>query len=66
AALNSLFQPYGVGKVNFTAGVGGYRSSQALAIGSGYRVNESVAFKAGVAYAGSSNVMYNASFNIEW
>ncbi|CNL71446.1 YadA domain-containing protein [Yersinia pseudotuberculosis] len=66
AALNSLFQPYGVGKVNFTAGVGGYRSSQALAIGSGYRVNESVALKAGVAYAGSSNVMYNASFNIEW
>ncbi|CRY31307.1 putative YadA invasin [Yersinia enterocolitica] len=66
AALNSLFQPYGVGKVNFTAGVGGYRSSQALAIGSGYRVNESVALKAGVAYAGSSDVMYNASFNIEW
>ncbi|CNK58248.1 trimeric autotransporter adhesin YadA [Yersinia enterocolitica] len=66
AALNSLFQPYGVGKVNFTAGVGGYRSSQALAIGSGYRVNENVALKAGVAYAGSSDVMYNASFNIEW
>lgn len=66
AALTGLFQPYGVGKINFTAGIGGYRSTQALAIGSGYRVNENTAVKAGVALSDSKNVMYNASFNLEW
>ena len=66
AALTGLFQPYGVGKVNFTAGIGGYRSTQALAIGSGYRVNENTAIKAGVALSDSKNIMYNASFNLEW
>ena len=66
AALTGLFQPYGVGKVNFTAGIGGYRSTQALAIGSGYRVNENTAIKAGMALSDSKNIMYNASFNLEW
>lgn len=66
AALTGLFQPYGVGKVNFTAGMGGYGSSQAIAIGSGYRINENAAVKAGLAYSGGNNVMYNASFNLEW
>ncbi|AHF78699.1 Putative YadA-like adhesin [Sodalis praecaptivus] len=66
AALTGLFQPYGVGKINFTAGMGGYGSSQAIAVGSGYRISENTAFKAGVAYSGGSNVMYNASFNLEW
>uniref|UniRef100_A0A3B0MKH5 Adhesin YadA n=1 Tax=Arsenophonus endosymbiont of Trialeurodes vaporariorum TaxID=235567 RepID=A0A3B0MKH5_9GAMM len=66
AALNGLFQPYGVGKMNMTAAIGGYGSSQALAVGTGYRVDENVAFKAGIAYSGENDVMYNASFNIEW
>ncbi|MGP1925054.1 MAG: YadA-like family protein [Arsenophonus sp. NEOnobi-MAG3] len=66
AALTGLFQPYGVGKVNFTAGIGGYASSQALAVGTGYRITENAAVKAGVAYSGGNNVMYNASFNVEW
>lgn len=66
AALTGLFQPYGVGKINFTAGMGGYGSSQAIAVGLGYRISENTVFKAGVAYSGGSNVMYNASFNLEW
>lgn len=66
AALTGLFQPYGVGNVNFTAGMGGYGSSQAIAVGSGYRINENTAVKAGLAYSGGNNVMYNASFNLEW
>lgn len=40
AALSGLFQPYGVGKVNVTAGFGGYGSQGAVAIGAGYRINE--------------------------
>lgn len=66
AALTGLFQPYGVGKINFTAGMGGSGSSQAIAVGSGYRINENAAVKAGLAYSGGNNVMYNASFNLEW
>lgn len=68
AALSGLFQPYGVGKFNFTAGVGGYRSESALAIGSGYRLDENVAIKAGVSTSTSntSAVMYNTSVNFEW
>ncbi|MFP3028820.1 MAG: YadA-like family protein [Arsenophonus sp.] len=66
AALTGLFQPYGVSKVNFTASIGGYGASQALAVGTGYRITENAAVKAGVAYSGGNNMMYNASFNIEW
>lgn len=66
AALTSLFQPYGVGKFNVTAGIGGYGSSQALAIGTGYRINKNMAIKAGAAYSASGSMMYNASFNVEW
>lgn len=68
AALSGLFQPYGVGKFNLTAGVGGYTSESALAIGSGYRFDESVAIKAGVSTSTSntSAIMYNTSVNYEW
>ncbi|AFP84908.1 YadA C-terminal domain-containing protein [secondary endosymbiont of Ctenarytaina eucalypti] len=66
AALAGLFQPYCVGKANVTAGLGGYRSSQALAVGSGYRMNENAAVKIGLAYSGGNDIMYNASFNLEW
>ncbi|MGP4123866.1 MAG: YadA-like family protein [Sodalis sp. (in: enterobacteria)] len=66
AALSGLFQPYGVGKVNVTAGIAGCGSSQAIAVGSGYRFAENAAVKAGLAYSNKNNVIYNASFNLEW
>ncbi|SPX92991.1 Adhesin yadA precursor [Morganella morganii] len=70
AALSGLFQPYGVGKMNLTAGVGGYKdeSAVAVAVGVGYRFNESVAVKGGVATSAGngSSTMYNASVNFEW
>lgn len=66
AALNGLFQPYGVGKLNITAAMGGYQSTQAIAVGTGYRFNENIAVKTGVAYTGSNDVMYNMAFNLEW
>ncbi|WP_204281133.1 YadA C-terminal domain-containing protein, partial [Proteus mirabilis] len=68
AALNGLFQPYGVGKLNFTAAVGGYNSETAIAVGSGYRINNDVAVKAGIATntGNFEGVTYNAGVNIEW
>lgn len=66
AALNGLFQPYGVGKLNITAAVGGYQSTQAVAMGTGYRFNENIAVKTGMAYTGSNDVMYNMAVNLEW
>ena len=68
AALSGLFQPYGVGKMNLTAGVGGYKDESAVAVGMGYRINENVAIKGGVAASTGtgSSTMYNASVNFEW
>ncbi|MBE8596279.1 YadA-like family protein [Xenorhabdus sp. BG5] len=66
AAMNGLFQPYGVGNINMSVAFGGYGDHQAVAVGSGYRVNENVAFKAAVSTSGSSKTMYNAGVNIEW
>ncbi|HFU0690354.1 TPA: YadA-like family protein, partial [Morganella morganii] len=68
AALSGLFQPYGVGKMNLTAGVGGYKDESAVAVGVGYRFNENVAVKGGVATSAGngSSTMYNASVNFEW
>ena len=68
AALSGLFQPYGVGKMNLTVGVGGYKDESAVAVGVGYRFNESVAVKGGVATSAGngSSTMYNASVNFEW
>ncbi|MBE8614777.1 hypothetical protein CYG68_20835 [Morganella morganii] len=68
AAISGLFQPYGIGKFNLTAGVGGYRSESAIAIGSGYRFNENIAAKAALSSAinDSSSIIYNASVNFEW
>ncbi|MBA5807345.1 hypothetical protein F9883_05530 [Morganella morganii] len=68
AALSGLFQPYGVGKMNLTAGVGGYKDESAVAVGVGYRFNDSVAVKGGVATSAGngSSTMYNASVNFEW
>ncbi|EOF5073395.1 YadA-like family protein [Salmonella enterica] len=67
AALSGLFQPYGVGKFNLSAGVGGYGGESAIAVGTGYRFNENVAAKAGISSpAGNMKMMYNASINFEW
>lgn len=67
SALIGLFQPYNVGKFNLSAAVGGYNSETAFAIGSGYRFNQNVAAKAGIAMApSSSSVSYNAGINFEW
>ncbi|VEB98331.1 Adhesin yadA precursor [Cedecea lapagei] len=68
SALSGLFQPYSVGKFNLSGSLGGYESTSAMAIGSGYRFNENVAAKAGI----STNtedfkaVSYNAAINFEW
>ena len=67
AALSGLFQPYNVGKVNMSAAVGGYKSKTALAVGTGYRFNENVAAKAGVAFStNGGGATYNAGVNFEW
>jgi hypothetical protein len=68
AAISSLFQPYNVGKFNFTAGVGGYKNETALAIGSGYRFTDLIAAKAALATSLDSKpeVTYSASVNFEW
>ncbi|OBU02960.1 YadA C-terminal domain-containing protein [Morganella psychrotolerans] len=66
AALNGLFQPYGIGKMNITAAMGGYNSTQAVAVGTGYRFNENIAMKTGVSYTDSNDVMYNMAVNLEW
>ena len=68
AALSMLFQPYGVGKFNLTAGVGGHGSETAIAVGSGYRFDENKAIKAGVSSStsSSSKLTYGASVNFEW
>ncbi|AIJ06585.1 MULTISPECIES: YadA C-terminal domain-containing protein [Edwardsiella] len=63
AALSGLIQPYGVGNVNVTAAMGGYKDEQAAAVG--YRVNETFAAKAGIAF-GSGSAAYNAGVNLEF
>lgn len=67
AALNGLFQPYSVGKANVTAALGGYGSDTAVAVGAGYRLNEHLAGKAGVAFAsGNKKTAYNVAVNYEF
>lgn len=68
AALNGLFQPYSVGSHNLTMAVGGYKSQQAIAIGTGYRFNRKFAVKAGIAAptSGFNAASYNVGMNIEW
>ncbi|MEX4598742.1 YadA-like family protein [Haemophilus influenzae] len=66
AALNGLFQPYNVGKLNLTAAVGGYKSQTAVAVGTGYRHNENVATKAGIAFTHGGSATYNVGVNFEW
>ncbi|HHF0438942.1 YadA C-terminal domain-containing protein [Haemophilus influenzae] len=66
AALNGLFQPYNVGKLNLTAAVGGYKSQTTVAVGTGYRYNENIAAKTGVAFTRGGSATYNVGVNFEW
>lgn len=66
AALNGLFQPYNVGKLNLTAAVGGYKSQTAVAVGTGYRYNENIAAKTGVAFTRGGSATYNVGVNFEY
>ena len=67
AAMAGLFQPYGVGKFNVSMAGGGYGSQGAIALGSGFRFNETVAMKAGLAaIPGKGKATYNMGVNFEW
>lgn len=68
SALNGLFQPYGVGKFSATAAVGGYGTETAVAVGTGYRFNENLAGKGGIAFpvGNASQATYNLGVNYEW
>ncbi|MEW5494389.1 YadA-like family protein [Enterobacter cloacae] len=68
AALSGLFQPYGVGKANLSMAFGGYESHSAIAVGSGYRFNENVAIKTGIATNTEdfSGLTYSTGINFEW
>lgn len=68
AALNGLFQPYNIERLNTSVALGGYGSETAIAIGSGYRFNEKFATKSGLATSTSSSnkVSYNVGVNFEW
>lgn len=67
AALNGLFQPYNVGKVNVTAALGGYKSATALAVGAGFRATEKFAVKAAVATPTNfKGLSYNVGVNYEF
>ncbi len=68
SALNGLFQPYGVGKFSATAAIGGYGTETAVAVGTGYRFNENLAGKGGIAFpvGGASQATYNLGINYEW
>ncbi|EGI25765.1 putative outer membrane insertion C- signal [Escherichia coli TA206] len=65
AALSGLFQPYTVGAFNVTAAMGGYSDKQAVAVGAGYRFNDTVAAKAGVAVS-DGDPSWNVGVNLEF
>lgn len=68
AALTGLFQPYNVGKFNVTAALGGYKSEQAMAVGTGYRLNHNFAVKGGVAsdLGKFDSLSYHVGMNYEF
>lgn len=53
---------------NITAAIGGYDSEQAMAIGTGYRFNENIAVKAGIAsdLGAFDHITYNVGANFEF
>lgn len=54
-ATSSLFQPYSVGKLNLTLGVGTYNDAHALALGSGYRINHNLAVRFNMSFEDANN-----------
>ncbi|MGC6376631.1 YadA-like family protein [Bisgaard Taxon 45] len=66
AALSGLFPPDNQNTKNITASVGGYDNAIALAVGVGYRFNDHVATRAGIAMGTKSKVTYNTAINIAW
>lgn len=66
-ATSSLFQPYGIGKANVTVGLGNYNGANAVAFGSGIRIDEHVALRANVAYVDSTNdTGFGVGASYEW
>ncbi|EFW2951865.1 hypothetical protein FV539_23205 [Shigella sonnei] len=65
AALTGLFQPYNVGKFSASVAVGGFSDQQAVAIGAGYRFNENVAAKTGIAFS-EKDSSWNMGINFEF
>lgn len=66
AALSGLFQPDEKNKMNLTAALGGYHTNMALAVGMGYRFNQHIATRAGVAFSPNSRLTYNTAINFSW
>ncbi|MDH5939734.1 YadA-like family protein, partial [Vibrio splendidus] len=66
-ATSNLFQPYNVGSVNVSVGVGGYEDAHALAVGSGVRVNEHLAVRGSVAFEDATDsIGYGVGASYEW
>ncbi|MGR5389299.1 YadA-like family protein [Vibrio crassostreae] len=66
-ATSNLFQPYNVGSVNVSVGVGGYENAHALAVGSGVRVNEHLAVRGSVAFEDATDsIGYGVGASYEW
>lgn len=57
AALNGLTEPYNIGSVMISVGVGHHGNADALAFGMGQRFNEHVTAKAGAAMNSSTSTM---------
>lgn len=66
AAMSGLFKPYNVGHFNVTAAFGGYKSEQAVALGSGYRVTDRVAVSVGVASSLTHRAGVMANVGVEF
>jgi len=67
AAINGIFQPYNIGRLNMSAAIGGYNSQHAFAVGSGYRFNDQFAVKSGLAFnQRQGSLLYNVGMNFEW
>jgi hypothetical protein len=66
-ATSNLFQPYNVGSVNVSVGVGGYENAHALAVGSGVRVNDHLAVRGSVAFEDATDsIGYGVGASYEW
>jgi YadA-like membrane anchor domain/Collagen triple helix repeat (20 copies) len=68
AAIGTLPQAYGIGKTQISAGLGGYESNTALAVGVSHRLTEETVFKFGVATKADTggDPVYGASVGYEF